>query len=116
MSDLGPNYNPIVGWRVFYAKNSSGLPNNNLSVSNMADTHIHVASISYQDKVLFLDDVWTIMQAECWSSFGQADFLLSKVGCNRHASMTAGDVIEVVREKSSQFYECIPPPVGWRKL
>ncbi len=76
-------------YKVYYAKRPTFMENPDLTLDNLAETHVFLIEIEAES----LEGVYRSMQAEVWSPGGQANDLIRAKGLH-HTSMSIGDVIE----------------------
>jgi hypothetical protein len=77
-----------------------------LTSEQLHETHVFVREVQAPT----LEAVFYLMQAERWSSRGEAQSVIRELGLT-HTSMSVGDVVQ---DESGRCYECLM--LGWREI
>jgi len=91
----------VTSQTLSYAASLGWMPDRN----NLAHTHVHIGNIQEDG----LEEVFALMQGECWSPQGQANMMLRELGAD-HTSMSVGDVVKI----GDFIWICRPS--GWEEV
>jgi len=89
-------------YNIYYQKQFTGMENEGFKEKEalvddiIEKNHIHLVSF-WISKNTPLDNIFGLMQGECWSPDGEARDLIRLLGLS-HTSMSVGDLIEDARE------------------
>lgn len=108
-ADVPEEVRHMLKWgqtQIWYAKNSCLAPDE-INPSNLHKTHGLIGCIATDN----LDHIFTAMQGENWSPYGEARGLIERIPDVHHTSMSVDDIIVL---PNGTMWIC--EMIGWREL